>query len=127
VTPAQIGLIDKSRESIAAAELLLERGFQGFAASRAYYAMFYAAEALLLGESASFSKHAAVISAFGQRFAHGNARAAELHRYLIEGQESRTKGDYRADDPVSEEEAETQIARARKFLEFAEAYSSGGG
>ena len=39
--------------------------------------------------------------------------------FLIEGRESRTKGDYRSDDLVSEDEAEVQILRARKFIEFA--------
>ena len=36
-----------------------------FAASRAYYAMFYAAEALLQSRGLAFSKHSAVHAAFG--------------------------------------------------------------
>jgi uncharacterized protein (UPF0332 family) len=119
VTPEQSRLLEKARQSVAAADLLIQQGYHGFAASRAYYAMFYVAEAMLLADGSSFSKHAAVIATFGQRFARDDPRAAELHRYLIEGQESRTKGDYRSDDLVSEDEAETQILRARKFIEFA--------
>jgi len=119
VTPEQSLLLEKARASIAAAELLAERGYHGFAASRAYYAMFYAAEAMLLTGGTTFLKHAAVIAEFGKRFARSNPQAAEMHRFLIEGQESRTKGDYRSDDQVSEEEAEAQIARARRFAEYA--------
>ncbi|MEG3931506.1 MULTISPECIES: HEPN domain-containing protein [unclassified Microcoleus] len=45
--PEQLELIQKSRESISAAKLLLDNGFPGYAAARAYYAMFYIAEAFL--------------------------------------------------------------------------------
>lgn len=41
-------LLAKARESITAANELLRNNHQDFAASRAYYAMFYVAEALLL-------------------------------------------------------------------------------
>ena len=119
MTPEQGRLLEKAHLSIAAAELLFQQSYYGFAASRAYYAMFYVAEAMLLADGSSFSKHAAVIATFGQRFARNDPQAAELHRFLIEGQESRTKGDYRSDDLVSEDEAEVQILRARKFIEFA--------
>ncbi len=41
-------LLLRSEESIQAAQALLDGGWPGFAASRAYYAMFYTAWALLL-------------------------------------------------------------------------------
>jgi uncharacterized protein (UPF0332 family) len=44
-----------------AARLLAEGGFFDFAISRAYYSMFYIAEAFLLGERLAYSKHSAVI------------------------------------------------------------------
>jgi uncharacterized protein (UPF0332 family) len=40
-------LIEKAKESTAAARSLAKDGHYDFAASRAYYAMFYVAEALL--------------------------------------------------------------------------------
>jgi uncharacterized protein (UPF0332 family) len=39
-------LFTKSRESLTAAHVLIQDGYYDFAASRAYYAMFYAASAL---------------------------------------------------------------------------------
>ena len=39
------------------------------AVSRAYYAMFYCAEALLDADGLAFSSHAAVVSGFGLHFA----------------------------------------------------------
>lgn len=65
MTPAQAALLQQASDSLAAARALLDLGYAGFAASRAYYAMFYIAEAFLEGEGLSFSKHSAVISAFG--------------------------------------------------------------
>jgi len=60
MTEDQDGLVAKARDSIRGAELMARDGLYDFAVSRAYYAMFYAAEALLLGEGLQFSSHAAV-------------------------------------------------------------------
>jgi uncharacterized protein (UPF0332 family) len=49
--------------------MLADGGFARGAASRAYYAMFSAARALLLSQGLDFSSHSAVIAAFGQHFA----------------------------------------------------------
>lgn len=40
-------LIEKAKEGLDAARSLLRDGYPDFSASRAYYAMFYVAEALL--------------------------------------------------------------------------------
>jgi len=61
--------INKAQESLSAAELLLDQGYGEFAASRAYYAMFYIAEALLASRGQSYSSHAAVQAAYGREFA----------------------------------------------------------
>jgi uncharacterized protein (UPF0332 family) len=62
-------LLDKSARAVRAARLLLENGETDFAAGRAYYAMFYAAEALLWEEGHRSSSHSGVHSLFGERFA----------------------------------------------------------
>ena len=41
-------LLQKAKESLEAAELLERGGYTGFSASRAYYSMFYVAEALFI-------------------------------------------------------------------------------
>ncbi len=51
--PEQEDLLAQAQESLAAAKLLEAGGYHGFAASRAYYAMFYVAEAFLLGKRTS--------------------------------------------------------------------------
>jgi uncharacterized protein (UPF0332 family) len=61
-------LLTKAKESLKAAELLFDGGFYDFSASRSYYTMFYTTEAVLLSKNLSFSKHSAVIAAFGKEF-----------------------------------------------------------
>ncbi len=66
MTGDQASLVEQAQASLDAARVLRVAGYHGFAASRAYYAMFYAAQALLLSLGLSFSKHSGVIAAFGQ-------------------------------------------------------------
>ena len=117
-------LLEQARRSLEAAKVLYDTGYYGFAASRAYYAMFYVAEALLLSKGLSFSKHAAVQSEFGKVFVKTGIVPAEYHRDLILAMEVRHAGDYGDLDCVSEEECGKQIERAHKFMAFAEKYFS---
>lgn len=74
-------LIEKARQSLNAAKDLLKGGYLDFSASLSYYAMFYAAEAVLLKKNLSFSKHKAVVSAFGKEFIKTDVLPSDLHRY----------------------------------------------
>lgn len=119
MTPEQAALVKKAKDSLDAARLLVEQGFYDFAVSRAYYAMFYIVQAFLLGEGLSFSKHSAVIAAFGQHFIKTGRVPQQFHRYLIEGEDSRNIGDYDATSGLDKEETMIQIGHASKFLELA--------
>ena len=94
MTPEQRSLLNKAQKSLDASQELMEKGFYDFAISRAYYAMFYVAEALLDQEGLSFSSHAAVIGAFGKHLARTGKVPVELHRQLIDAQSLRTSADY---------------------------------
>ena len=50
MTEDQRGLLLEASDSINAARLLLQNMYPGYAAARAYFAMFYVAEAFLEGE-----------------------------------------------------------------------------
>jgi uncharacterized protein (UPF0332 family) len=82
----------KAVRSIAAAERLLGHCDAEFAVSRAYYAMFYVAEALLHERNLQFSKHAAVHAAFGKQFAKTGDLDPKYHRWLIQAFNSRITG-----------------------------------
>ncbi len=120
MTPEQRDLLVQAVDSLKAARILNDQGLHGFAASRAYYTMFYVAEAFLLGKGFSFSKHSAVHAAFGQHFAKTGVLPPEFHLYLLAGMEVRHAGDYGKARSVPPEEAAEQIARAEKFLKLAE-------
>jgi len=81
--------------------------------------MFYLAEALLDQEGLSFSKHAAVISAFGQYLARPGKVPTEFHRQLIDAQAQRTRADYDLAPELSRLDAETLINQAHAFLTIA--------
>jgi uncharacterized protein (UPF0332 family) len=120
MTEDQQELLEEARDSIGAARLLLSSGYPGYAASRAYYAMFYIAEAFLEGEGMAFSKHSAVIAAFGQHFAQTGKVPVEFHRFLIDGQDLRHTGDYGERHAVTFDQAREQVGHAEQFLELAE-------
>jgi uncharacterized protein (UPF0332 family) len=118
--PEQGVLLSKAHDSVRAAKLLSDAGLYDFAVSRSYYAMFYVAEAFLLGIGLSFSRHAGVIAAFGERFAKTGVVPVEFHRYLIEGQDKRNVGDYQIGPGLTDIQSTEQIARAEQFLNLAQ-------
>ena len=120
MTAQQEALVEKARRSVEAAKLLAREGFHDFAVSRAYYAMFYAAEAFLLANQQAFSKHSAVIAAFGEQFVKRGLVRAELHRYLLAAYELRQAGDYEVAALVDPSRVAEQISRAEQFIEAAE-------
>ena len=116
MTERQINLLRKARRKLAASRALLAQGFAEDAVSRAYYTMFYLAEAFLDGEGLAFTSHAA----FGRIFAKSGRIPAEFHRYLMEASEERLGGDYEEVYILSEEEASKHLDRAQGFLRLAE-------
>ena len=78
-------LLDKAVDTIESSELLLDHGKVDVAAGRAYYALFYIAEALLNEKGLQSSTHGDVIGAFGKEFAKTKLLDQKFHRWLIEG------------------------------------------
>ncbi len=113
--PDVADLLVKADRSLAAAEHLCASGFPDFAVGRAYYAMFYAAEALLLSQDLSFSKHSAVVSAFGQHFVKTGILDSSLHRHLLEAFDLRNLGDYGAVDAIDAVDARSVLENAKVF------------
>jgi uncharacterized protein (UPF0332 family) len=120
VKPEVAALLEKAHTSLHAAELLQREGYIDYAASRLYYAMFYAATALLLDRGLAFSSHSAVIAAFGREFAKPRALDPKLHRYLLDAQDVRNLGDYGVGNGVTAEQSAQLRGWACEFLEAAE-------
>jgi len=84
----------RAHTELRAARLLAEAGFADQAASRAYYAAFFAAEAALLTVGETRSKHSGVIAAFGQRVVKEGGFDAALGGELRRLFELRNAADY---------------------------------
>jgi uncharacterized protein (UPF0332 family) len=115
-------LLEKAKRSQKAAAKLFKDGDVDFAASRAYYSLFYIAEALLLSRELSFSSHSAVISNFGKEFAKTGVLNPKFHYYLMESQERRNIGDYSVLAEVTKEEVREMLAWAKEFIKAAETF-----
>ena len=122
MTPEIQGLLDKAKQSTEAAQSLLADNYVDFAASRAYYAIFYALEALLLSKNLSFSKHSAVISAFGKEYVKSGVFDPRFHRAAIDAFDLRNAGDYGTMHAVSEELASQTIQNARELIQTVSSY-----
>jgi uncharacterized protein (UPF0332 family) len=118
-------ILDKARSSLEAGNLLAGQGYLDFAVSRAYYAMFYAAEALLLQHGLSFSSHSAVIAAYGKEYSKTAELDPKFHKYLITAQDLRGQGDYDFGPGVSEKKVQEVLGWASEFLEAVSAYLDG--
>ena len=116
----QQGLLTKARRSLAAARRLAADGDLDFAVSRAYYAMFYTAQAFLLGRGLRFSKHSAVIAAFGREFAKDDESLREFHHGIVEAQDARNAGDYQIELILAEEDVQAHLDRTDRFIRLAE-------
>jgi len=109
-------LLDKAERAVQAASALLDSVGAEFAAGRAYYAMFYVAEALLHERDQRFSKHSGVHAAYGKEFARTGLLDPKFHRWLLDAFDARLQDDYETESRVSGERVEEMLHQARSFL-----------
>ena len=110
-------LLRRSEDNLAAAIELLNMGYNDISASRAYYAMFYAASAALVMRGEKFSRHSAVIASFGKLFVKNGSVDKQTFKTLQDGFNLRNIGDYGALEHITTEEARDMLGRAGKFCE----------
>ena len=109
-------LISKAQRSLKAAKRLCKNEDYDFSVSRAYYAMLYCAETLLLTQGMSFSKHSADIAAFGKYFIKTGLLPSKLHSHLLNAFKDRQIGDYDVIKEITESQAETHLKNAEEFI-----------
>jgi uncharacterized protein (UPF0332 family) len=109
--------LERAQQSIYAARELDASGFYDFAGSRAYYAAFYAASAILLSQDIESSKHSGVIANIHQKLVKTGKLTKELGKALNWLFELRSIGDYGIVEHVSKEESQIAILAAQDFLD----------
>jgi uncharacterized protein (UPF0332 family) len=114
-------LMARAEESLGAVQLLLKHEYWIEAVSRAYYAMFYAATALLHSEGIAVSKHSTVIAQVGQYFTKTGKLDPHLHRKLIDAFDERQSADY-GGITFDQTQANTAYQSAIEFVDAARTY-----
>ncbi len=109
-------LIEKSEHALEVAEDLLKNGYPSDAASKIYYSMFYAAQALLRAEGIDVIKHSAVESSFGYYFVKTGRIDPKYHRMLIDARKIREIADYDIQEEIVEPTASLKIEDGKSFL-----------
>jgi uncharacterized protein (UPF0332 family) len=110
-------LVKRAKRYIRSAELLLNDKDYESSVSRTYYAMFYAAQAVLLTKKLTFSSHKGVISAFGKHFIKTEIFPKDMGREFNRAFEKRQIGDYGYTFVVSDEEAVQMLSYGKEFVD----------
>jgi uncharacterized protein (UPF0332 family) len=109
-------IIKKAEHALEVAEKLMNDGYPSDAASKVYYAMYYAAQALLKSEGIDVVKHSAVESALGYFFAKTGRIDPKYHRMLLDARKIREIADYDIEEEIVEPVASLKIEEGRAFL-----------
>ncbi|MFW6118910.1 MAG: HEPN domain-containing protein [Planctomycetota bacterium] len=109
-------LWQRAREALCASETVVPVSADA-AASRAYYATFYAVSALFALRGRTFSRHSAVEAAVHRDLVREGVWHKELGATYTELMRLREVGDYGGDRHVSPEQARDATERARRILE----------
>ncbi len=112
----------RARDKLAVAKHVLAAGYPADAVSPAYYAVFHAAEAVLLVEGDEPRSHEGLKSLFGLRFVKTGRLPEELASILRELKDERENGDYSIFPAISAEDAERAVASAERFVAALEAF-----
>lgn len=114
--------MENAREVLEVARLNLGNDYYGSACNRAYYAVFYAASALLFAKGMSFGKHSAVLSAFRRHFIKTgelDVKWSEVYQRIMS---HRQTGDYDINLRIEQGQAVNDMNDAGAFVEEVEAW-----
>lgn len=115
--------LEKGREDLASARLLLEHDLFRAAVNRAYYAVFHVATAALLTVDVIRSKHSGVQSAFAQYLVKPGTIEQEFYETFKFARELREESDYRDDLlTLTVQETASLLEDARRFVDRIESY-----
>lgn len=115
-------LMLNAEETLHAAEALFKEDFLRDAINRAYYAVFYIAEALLNEKDLRFSKHGTVHGAFAQHYIKTGIFDDKYHKLLTGAFRRRMLGDYDEVTRFNRDEVRQILDQAYDFLDVAKNY-----
>lgn len=117
--------LQKSRENLKSADILIKAGMYGDSLSRSYYAIFTAARALLALKQLDSKKHSGVISLFNRHYVTTGIVDRTIGKELNKARLRRESSDYADFYLVDKKEAVNQFETAKRFIDAVENILSG--
>ena len=114
--------IEKAQRRLQVAIRMLDDGYLEDAINRAYYAIFYAALAVLLTKGVRTRRHSTALSLFGYYFVRTGEIEREYARIYRKLKEIRESADYDTYVFFEEEEIKEAIEQARRFVDRMKEY-----
>lgn len=119
--------IQQAEDALADAKVLFDvRESWTGTINRAYYAVFYAATAVLAKRDLSSSRHTGIVSMFGGEFVKKGLVSPDLGRILHRLFELRQRSDYHSPAEPTRESAGECIREAEKFIEEIKVFLASG-
>ena len=116
IPPEVKAYLAKAHHALEVAWKLQSGGELADAAGKAYYAMFYAAQALLRTYGIEVVKHSAVASMLGRHFAKTGRLGPKFHRMFLNARRVREVADYGLFEEVIESTANLTLEESRAFV-----------
>ena len=116
------GSLDKANEKLRVAQQLLHDDAYDDAVSRAYYAVFHAAHAVLLTEGVTATTHQGLVNLFGLHLVKTGKFERRFGKYLANLKDDRETSDYEICSTIDRATATEAIAEAKQFLAAAQQY-----
>jgi len=116
------GYLEKAEKKLTVARRLLDSEDYEDAVSRAYYAVFHAAQALLLTEGEKAETHKGVITLFSLLFIRTGKFSKKYGKYLANLKDDRETGDYEVFTFIDKESAEHAVSEAEEFIDKTRKY-----
>ncbi len=114
--------LENGTEDLAAADLLIRAGMERLAISHCYYAIFYAASALLLIKGMTRAKHSGVESALHQHFIKPGLLSKEMGKFYETLRKERELTDYKGSYIPNEGLAEQRLEQSKTFIDIVRTY-----
>jgi len=115
-------LLKRSDRYLLTAKILIKEGDFESSVSRTYYAMFFAAQAMLLSKELSYSSHKMTISGFGENFIKTNIFPKEMGREFNRAFDKRQLGDYYHTFIIDKKDAEDLLESGKIFVDTIQNY-----
>jgi len=108
--------LQKSKETLNDAKIMVEIATLSSTVNRIYYAMFYAVNGLLLSKNFSSSKHSGVRALLNKEFINQGMVAKELGKFYSKIFEERQEGDYKDFAKFDSETVKNWLKEAENFI-----------